>query len=204
MNKYASRLTSSARGESFNVLAWMFLIPTFFCGLALAVGVPLGMGGAAEIMSAALSVPPFDYSEIIWGVIAMLNIVIGATFLLFNFPPFGRASGIVGFMLWIWAAIWFFNSGLYLLVGILCLPQACFWIWQYFTLSRFRREDATDKQTMVNYDEGLYDDELNPKEGCKDREHNRGRDLQSNQTYDNPDDGGDKSRPETGLTNTSD
>lgn len=193
MNKYISRLTSSSRGEPFNKLAWLFLLPTFFVGLALSVGIPMGLGGIAEMMAASLN-NTISHGAVTWGVIAMFNIVMGSTFLLFQFPPFGKASGLAGFMLWVWAGLSFAISELYLLVLIICLPQAVFWIWQYLALSRFRGEDKDDAATMKTYNTGGYDNELTPKQSKIDREDNRGRDVQSNQSYDTKDDGTDSSR----------
>ena len=193
MNKYISRLTSSSRGEPFNILSWLFLVPTFFCGLAAVLGTQVGIGGATALITAALNLA-LPYGAVIWGLFAMFNIVMGATFLLFNFPPFGKASGIIGFMIWIWAGFCFLYANLYLLVAILCIPQAFFWIYQYFILSKFRLEDAIDKKTLDDYDRGRYDDELNPKDSKIDREENRGKDVQSHGSYDNPDNGGDSTR----------
>ena len=193
MNIYFSRLTSSARGEDFNILSWLFLVPTFVTGLMMVLTGSLDIGGAAVLMSAALNVV-MPGSAVVWGIIAMFNIIMGATFLLFDFPPSGKISGIFGFMLWIWAGYCLAHAGLYMLVGVLALPQALFWIWQYLTLSRFGLETMLDRQTMVDYNHGDYDDELNPKDGKIARDHNRGRDIQSAGKYDTKDDGRDSSR----------
>jgi hypothetical protein len=194
MNKYISRLTSSSRGEVFNKLAWLFLFPTFFVGLAFVVGIPLGLGGTSQAMATALNglVP---HGATIWGSLAMANIILGTTFLLIRFPPFGKTAGLIGFMLWLWAGIAFAMEGLGLLTFVICIPQGLFWIWQYLALSRFKAEDALDKKTMEDYDSGGYDDELNPKDSKIDREDNRGKDVQFEGSYEAKDEGTDLSRP---------
>jgi hypothetical protein len=194
MNKYISRLTSSSRGEAFNKLAWLFLGPTFFVGLAVSIGVPLGLGGTSQSMATALD-GIFPNGALIWGIIAVFNIAMGVTFLAFQKPPFGKASGLIGFMLWVWAGISFSIENLYLLVLVICVPQAMFWIWQYLMLARYRDEDKIDTRTLKAYNAGEYDDEDNPKDALAARENNRGMDVQSQYSYDNPDDGTDLSRP---------
>jgi hypothetical protein len=111
---------------------------------------------------------------------------------MFNIPPAGKISGLIGFMLWVFASFCYILTGGWLLLFSVALPNAYFWVWQYLSLSLFRREDAEDKATMDVYDTGGYDDNNG---GRAERLRNRGRDLQSSGSYDNDDDGGDLSRP---------
>jgi cellulose synthase/poly-beta-1,6-N-acetylglucosamine synthase-like glycosyltransferase len=188
MDKYISRITSSARGELFNPLLWPFLLSTFAYG----VGFTFTNGGGSSLYLAmaefGLAIP------IVWGVVALMVIIGGLTFLLFNIPPFGKVSGLIGFMAWLFAAACFLYAGSWLPFFSVAVPNMWFWIWQYLSLSQFRREDAIDAATMVLYDDGQYDNEENPKDGKIDRECNRGKDLQSNQSYDTKDNGGDCTR----------
>lgn len=173
MNKYISRITSSNRGESFNVLSWLFLIPTFLCGVAMLIAEPLSLGGTVGLIFNSLN-SAFPLSALGWGFIATMNITLGTLYLLFRFPPIGKTSGIIGFMLWLWAGFWFILSQMYFVALILALPQAVFWIWQYLTLSRFSSEESLDDATMARYNNGEYDDKLNPVDSKRNREQNRG------------------------------
>lgn len=108
----------------------------------------------------------------------MLTIIMGLTFLLFNVPPAGKVSGLVGFMLWLFAGFcWVLTGGWFVALAI-AFPNIWFWIWQYLSLSKFKGQDKTDEATMRAYDAGLYDDELNPIDAKEDRENNRGVELQ--------------------------
>jgi hypothetical protein len=192
MNNYLSRLTSSARGETFNPLIYPSFMTTAAYGIGFTVFAGTHAVGESSLFIAMTAVGSFI--PFIWGSIAILTIIGGFTFLLFNIPPIGKASGLVGFMLWTFALFCWALSGGWLLVTSLAIPNMWFWIWQYFSLSGFRREDAEDKLTMKNYDSGGYDDETCPDQSKIDREDNRGMDRQSNGSYDNPDDGTDLSR----------
>lgn len=156
MNKYIARLTSSARGEAFNPLTWPFL----FSMLAYGVGfVSISITGAtAPSTLYVVMLGLGSFLPLVWGVIAILNIVGGVTFLLFNVPPFGKITGLVGFMLWLFAGFGYILAGGWLPLIAVVLPNMFFWIWQYLSLMRFRAEDVSDEQTMARYNRGEYDD----------------------------------------------
>jgi hypothetical protein len=116
---------------------------------------------------------------ILWGAVAVLVIIVGLTFLLFNIPPAGKISGLVGFALWVFASFCYILTGGWLLLFAVALPNACFWVWQYLSLSLFRREDAEDRATMAAYEAGEYDDEEETlQHGIDQRADNRGVDRQ--------------------------
>jgi hypothetical protein len=174
MNKYISRLTSSARGEVFNPLTWPFLLATFAYGVGFSIFYPYTDAlGTSSAFTAMYNINP-AFPQV-WGIMAVLTIVLGITFLLFNIPPFGKVSGLVGFALWLFVAICYAINGDWLVMLSVSLPNMWFWIWQYLSLSLFRREDAEDKQTMADYDAGGYDDNNG---GKALRESNRGVDRQ--------------------------
>lgn len=172
MNKYLSRVTSSARGEVFNPLVWPFLFATF----AYAVGFAFFSGNDGVDKSSLFEAMNDinTHAPTIWGIIALVTLGMGITFLMFNIPPAGKASGLIGFSLWLWAAFCWALTGGWLLVISIALPNLWFWFWQYLSLSNFRHEDAEDKATMRDYDTGGYDDELHPKSAKIDRKNNRG------------------------------
>lgn len=172
IHKYVSRLLSSDRGETYNVLSWPFII----CMLSYGVGFVFFMGttgvSQSTLFAAMVSFDPII--PLAWGIAAMLTIVIGGSYLLFRTPPFGRISGLTGFMVWVFAAFCWALTGGWLLFFAVAIPNMYFWIWQYFSLSNFNREDRLDKHTMDMYDAGQYDNEEHPKQGKIDREDNRG------------------------------
>jgi hypothetical protein len=157
LHKYFSRLTSSARGEMFNPLIWPFLISTFAYGLGFAIFLPLtNMGGESSLFDAMNRIDPI--APVAWGIVALLTIIMGLSFLMFNIPPFGKVSGLVGFGLWEFAAACYAFNGDWLTLVAVTVPNMIFWFWQYLSLSRFRAEDAEDKETMEDFDDGAYDE----------------------------------------------
>src|SRR5687768_332443 len=110
MNKYFSRITSSARGEVFNPLLWPFLLATFAYGVGFAFVLPFTDAAGTSSLYVSMS-QIGSYIPMIWGIAAVLNIVGGLTFLLFNIPPFGKATGLVGFTLWSFAAMCYILTG---------------------------------------------------------------------------------------------
>ena len=189
MNRYWLRITKSARGENFNPLSWPFLGATFSYGLGFTVFSGTTGTSASSLFTAMSSLHPAI--PFIWGVVALLTILVGITFLMFRIPPAGKISGLVGFMVWVFASFCYILTGGWLLLFSVALPNAYFWVWQYLSLSLFRHEEAEDKATMDVYDTGGYDDANG---GRAERLRNRGRDRQSSGSYDNPDDGTDPSR----------
>lgn len=189
MKKYFSRLTSSARGEVYNPLLWPFLLTTLAYGVGFA-WVP-GPGGSS-MYQAMISIGPA--LPFIWGWFAIVTILIGLTFLLFNKPPYGKASGLMGFMLWVFAALCYGFAEAWLPFWAIAIPNMWFWIWQYLSLSLFRRQDKADEQYLKDYESGWYDDKENPEEARASRKSNRGKDLQFEGSYENNDDGADSSR----------
>lgn len=157
MNKYVSRITSSARGEVFNPLIWPFLWVTFVYGVGFACILPF----TDAFGTSSLYVSMQDVGEhipILWGVVAVVNIVMGLSFLLFNIPPFGKISGIIGAMVWLYASIAYAFDSNWLVLLAVSGPNGFFWVWQYFKLAVFDKEDRKDKATMKAYDDGEYDD----------------------------------------------
>lgn len=187
------RITQSARGEVFNPLLWPFLFTTLMYGIGF---VFLSSGfdilGTSSLYVSMLDIHPL--APLIWGISCIGTIVGGLTFLLFNIPPFGKISGLIGFSVWSFAGFCYFLTGNYLVLFAITAPNMWFWLWQYLSLSLFRRQEAKDRATLFAYNMGQYDDELNPKDSKIDREENRGKDRQTSGSYDNPDDGGDISR----------
>jgi hypothetical protein len=191
-NKYVSRVTSSSRGELFNPLVWPFLLSTLAYGVGFSLFFWTNAVRESSLHAAMISLGP--HIPIVWGAVALFTIVIGLTFLLYNLPPAGKFSGIMGFMVWVFATICWAFSGGWLLIASVAIPNMWFWIWQYLSLTKFRLEEREDRETMREYDAGEYDDELNPKDSKIDRDNNRGRDVQSHGSYDVADNGGDTSR----------
>lgn len=177
MNKYLSRVTSSQRQENFNPLSWPFLAATFSYGIGFTVFAGTSGTQASSLWTAMTAIGPAI--PFIWGVVCVLTILVGLTFLLFNIPPAGKISGLVGFTLWVFASVCYILTGGWLLLFSVALPNAFFWVWQYLSLALFRREDAEDIATMVAYEAGGYDDVENTiQEGIDQREDNRGVDRQ--------------------------
>jgi cellulose synthase/poly-beta-1,6-N-acetylglucosamine synthase-like glycosyltransferase len=145
--KYWKRITESARGELFNPLLWPFLLATLAYGIGFSIFINSGIGTQSSTLFMAMAaihpIAPF-----IWGLIAMFTILGGLTFLLFNIPPWGKISGVVGFMLWLFASVCYGFYGNWLLVFALTVPNMWFWIWQYISLSRFREEERIDAQNL--------------------------------------------------------
>lgn len=146
MNKYIARTTRSARGELFNPLIYPFLLATSAYGLGF--GFLTNTAGVHEsslfmaMTSIGASVP------VIWGIIAVLIIIVGFTFLLFNLPPAGKLSGLAGFMLWVFATFCWGLTGGWLLIFAIGVPNMWFWFWQYLSLARFRQEDIVDDKRL--------------------------------------------------------
>lgn len=156
MKKYWSRLTSSARGEVFNPLTYPFLLAMLAYSLWLAVIIPLfdyKVDSTLYIAMAELA----PVAPIVWGIIGLGTLIAGVTFMLFNIPPFGKVSGLVGFALWLFGAICFVMTDSWLSIFSVAVPNMIFWIWQYLSLSRFRREDARDAITMEQYGRRDFD-----------------------------------------------
>lgn len=175
-NKYLSRVTSSARGELFNPLTYPFFLATLLFGIGFVV-FSFVNGLTTPLFMVMESIAP--WVPLVWGLSAISTIVMGATFLMFNIPPAGKLSGLLGCCVWIFAGFCWLQSSLWVLSFAVALPNGYFWLWQYLSLSLFRREDAEDKETMKAYDRGEYDDEDNPINAKADREDNRGVDVQS-------------------------
>lgn len=176
MNKYLSRLTSSARGETFNPLIYPSLIATLVYGLGFTFFSWTDTVSHSSLFTAMISI--HEFIPVVWGVVALLVIVVGFTFLLFNVPPAGKSSGIAGFMLWVFAGFcWILTGGWFVTLAV-GLPNMWFWFWQYLSLSHFNREVDADRQSMIDYDDGGYDNQDHPKDSKTAREDNRGANLQ--------------------------
>lgn len=142
MNKYLSRITSSARGETFNPLMYPSLICTLVYGLGFTVFSWWDSVSHSSLYTAMVEINP--NIPVIWGSLAVLTIIVGFTFLLFNIPPAGKVSGLFGFMLWVFAGFcWWLTDGQFVVFAV-ALPNLWFWIWQYLSLARFRREENED------------------------------------------------------------
>ena len=176
MNKYLSRITSSQRGEVFNPLMWPSFIATVSYGIGFTVFYGFDSVRKSSLFEAMTSI--HEWVPFTWGLIAILTIIVGFTFLLFNIPPAGKASGLVGFMVWVFASFCWGLDGNYLLIFSVGIPNLWFWIWQYLSLSEFRREDAKDTKTMAIYNNGGYDDRRHPLDSATTRQDNRGAERQ--------------------------
>lgn len=169
MNKYISRVTSSARGEVFNPLLWPFLFTTFVYGMGFTAFVWVDSIHYSSLFVAMTTIHP--WIPFIWGTVAALTIIVGITFLLFNIPPAGKISGLIGFMVWVFAGFCWALTGGWFLTLALAIPNMWFWIWQYLSLSYFGAQDAEDARSLKAYNAGEYDDDNG---GKALRESNRG------------------------------
>lgn len=144
--KYWHRITRSARGELFNPLLWPFLLSTF----AYSVGFTVFVGTSAAAKSSLFVAMTMLHPSVpfIWGILGVVTILGGLTFLLFNIPPYGKFSGIMGFMLWTFVTICYAYQANFLLIFSLALPNIWFWFWQYLSLSVFRSQDRDDARTL--------------------------------------------------------
>jgi hypothetical protein len=190
LKMWFNRITSSERNKPFNPLIWPFFISTFAYGFGFIVQNFTSASGGSSLYAAMTTI--HATIPLVWGVVCILVIIGGFTFLVYNIPPIGKFSGLLGFMVWVFAAFCYILTGGWLPLFSVAVPNMYFWFWQYLSLTAFRKEDSDDKATMAAYDRGDYDDDNG---GKALREANRGRDLQSNGSYTNPDDGGDSSRP---------
>ena len=135
-------LTHSARGELFNFLIYPFLLVTFSYGVGFVF-----FGGTTAVHDSSLYLAMTHIAPLtplIWGTIAILVIVVGIYVLLADKPPVGKVTALVGFALWFFAGMCYALTGGWLTLVSVALPSMMFWAWQYFSLSRFRREDVAD------------------------------------------------------------
>jgi hypothetical protein len=148
MNKYISRLTSSARGELFNPLIYPSLMMTLIYGIGFVFLRHTGGVAESSLFTAMTTIGGFI--PLAWGIACLLTIVVGIFFLLLNKPPAGRFSGIMGFAVWVFASFCWGLTGGWFLVLALGIPNMWFWIWQYLSLARFNREDADDEHEVLD------------------------------------------------------
>lgn len=171
MNKHLKKITHSARGEVFNPLLWPFLISTLSYGVGFIILASTKMGGTSSLYVAMDSIIPG--AALVWGTACIATIVFGLYFLLFNVPPLGKFSGLMGFSIWAFAGVCYLLTGNVIVFFAVALPNLWFWFWQYLSLSVFRQQDMVDDKTMRAYNDGQYDDVLNPIDSKRDREENR-------------------------------
>lgn len=169
-----ARVMRSARGELFNPLIYPFLLATFAYGVGFIKFVCSDRGTSSSLFAAMFSISPT--LTLIWGILAVLVVIVSFYVLVMDRPPIGKANCMMAWMLWMFAGLVYVLTGGWLPLFAVALPSLYFWTWQYFSLSKFRRQDLLDRATMKRYDEGQYDDKLNPKDGKADREDNRGVD----------------------------
>jgi len=167
-----TRLSRSARGELFNPLIYPFLIATFFYGLGFTFFSGTAAVDSSSLHTAMLAISPA--LTVVWGVLAIVVILVGAYVLIFDKPPIGKANCFVAWSLWFFAAVVYALTGGWLPLLSVALPSLWFWTWQYFSLAKFRAQDVLDRATMVRYDDGQYDDNNG---GRARREDNRGVDT---------------------------
>lgn len=151
-----ARVSRSARGELFNPLIYPFLLATFFYGVGFFFFGWTEAVASSSLHSAMLTISPL--LTIIWGALAILVILVGVYVLVFDKPPVGKANCFVAWSLWFFAAVVYALTGGWLPLLSVALPSLWFWTWQYFSLAKFRAEDVLDRDTMVRYNRGQYDD----------------------------------------------
>lgn len=164
-----SRLTRSARGELYNPLIYPFLVTTLSYGIGFTA---FRWTEAVNQSSLYLSMHALSpLLTVIWGVLAIVVIVVGLYVLIFDKPPIGKANCLVAWMLWLFAAIVYVLTGGWLTLFAVALPGLFFWTWQYFSLQKFRQQDVVDNASMDEYDDGQYDSRWG---GSRRRLDNRG------------------------------
>lgn len=141
-NRFFLRLTASARGETFNPLIYPSLICTLIYGLGFTVFSWVDSIKASSLYQAMHKVDPA--TPVVWGLCAVVTIVLGMVFLLLDRPPIGKLSGLAGFMLWVFAAFCWWLTEAQFVVFAVALPNLWFWVWQYLSLSKFNKQDVFD------------------------------------------------------------
>lgn len=151
MNKYMSRITSSARGETFNFLIWPFLLTTVSYGVGFALVYPFFESQASSLHGVMYDIAP--WLPLVWGISCLVVIATGLIFLLFNRPPWGKFSGLLGFVLWSFAAACYGMAMNFVVLFAVAIPQSMFWGWQWINLRRLRDEDIEDEESMEDFDQ---------------------------------------------------
>lgn len=142
MRKYWLLLTRSHRDELYNPLTYPFLISTLVYGIGFLFFSSTDDVGKSSLFVAMHSIAPA--APQLWGLVAVATIVLGLVFLLFNKPPYGRYSGLLGFMVWVFACFCWALTGAVLVAFAVGVPNLIFWFWQFLSLSRYHREDVED------------------------------------------------------------
>lgn len=166
-----TRISKSARGEFFNPLIYPFILVTFAYGVGFTFFNHTPAVYESSLYQAMVSISPLLTT--VWGILAILVILIGFYVLVKDKPPMGKINCFLAFLLWFFAGTVYVLTSGWLTLFAVVVPSIYFWTWQYFSLARFRREDVLDKATMERYDDGQYDDDNG---GKKLREDNRGVD----------------------------
>lgn len=147
-NRFFLRLTASARGETFNPLIYPPLLCTLIYGLGFTV---LSWMDSVNESSLYQSMNEIDtLIPEIWGMVAIFTIMAGMVFLLLDRPPIGKFSGLLGFMIWIFASICWWQTDAEFVVFAVGFPNLWFWVWQFFSLSKFNRQDEVDHAAGID------------------------------------------------------
>lgn len=133
--RFIRRFLYRQPGEMFNVLMWPFLLQTLVTGVAF---IAFGWTNSvkASILYTITTVHFGIFLTSVWGILAVVAIILTLINLYYRYQPAGSVSGTLGIMLWMYALILYLLTGYYY-QAVLTIVPLYFWIWHSVRITRY-------------------------------------------------------------------
>jgi len=80
-----------------------------------------------------------EFTTSIWGLCAIVAVVIGLVALNYRKRWMGNAASMFGFLVWLFAAVTYAVGGFWFGFLVAALPNVYFWAWMYFKTEQYHR-----------------------------------------------------------------
>lgn len=125
--------------QRVNPLLYPFLFQTFVYGLGFSTFFWWGGVSSSSLFQAMLAVHSFI--PVVWGGFAVLATLLAVVlFLTRRAGWFGEVASILGFLVWLFAAIIYAMNGFWLVLLTVTGPALFFWTWYYMRVKDLQRK----------------------------------------------------------------
>lgn len=148
MKKYINRVLYRSPGKQLPFLIYPFLLMTAAPGFAY-VFFSSTNTVSASILFTLTSVTFGSIFVSVWGVAAVVAVLLALVNIVFRKKWAGRSAPMLGFMVWLYALIIYLDSSFILQAIGYAIPQMLFWAWHYVRVEQYWRnvENGTEEIT---------------------------------------------------------
>jgi len=139
VQRYLNRLVWKTPRQRFTTFLQIGIIHTLIFGLAFTLFSGTHIVDELQLFQFTSEYLP-NIPGNLWGALLLLVVFGHICEMIFRGKGIGSVTAMIGFMLWLYAALSYISLGLYASVFLVCFWPVCFWIWYYASAIIYKKQ----------------------------------------------------------------